>query len=618
MSKLNFRKVLAVFISLIMMMWMFPSFSVSAATDVSDLNPVDSTYSLIKKLEGCDLNCYWDVAQWTIGYGNKCPYEHSSNGTSWHQRGGHSITENEARALFDSKLSIYVNTLKSNCRGLSMTQNQFDALLSATYNHGNVNDCPLKYYLQGQLTESEAREQYYVWHINPGTKDEKGLRNRRKKEADVFFGNPPSDLITPTITTDKGSYTVGDTVNVSWAASPSGSNLDHYWLIIDSPSGTILNETMNRNTSYSFVVSQAGNYTITAFATPYNSANGEGSLTDTKVINVSEPNPPTYSVLEANKTMIAVGEEITFNASSDYASGFTIGIDKDGIRVITQDLNGNSFAYQPNEAGNYYAYVTSWNGYGLCDSQGIIFKVYDTKPTFSKISTNKTTYGINDDIVFKFESDTAIWYSVGIYKDGERIDSIWDVTDSTYTYHCIECGEYSAYVTSRNSLGWMDSERISFTVYDSAPTYSNLEANKKKIAIGEEITFTASSDFAGEYWIGIDNEDSRYVTREMPNGQLTLSFDKAGSYSAYVTSSNSLGGKDSSCIYFTVYNPNKLQGDVNNDGEFTVSDVVLLQKWLLADPDVKLANWKAADLCEDDRLDVFDLCLMKRMLIENI
>lgn len=616
MQKIHFKKVVAVFISWIMIMGIFPSFSVSAATDVSNLNPVDSTYALIKELEGCDLNCYWDVAQWTIGYGNKCPYEHDSDGTSWHQRGGHSITESEARALFDSKLSIYVNTLKSNCSGLSMTQNQFDALLSATYNHGNVNSCPLKYYLQGKLTESEAREQYYVWCINAGTKDETGLRNRRKKEADVFFGVGPG-LVTPTINTDKGSYIVGDTVNISWAASPSGSNLDHYWLTIDSPSGTILNETMNRNTSYSFVVSQAGNYTITAFATPIGSKEGEGSLTDTKVINVVEPNPPTYSVLGADKTMLAVGEEITFNASSDYASGFTIGIDKDGSRVVTQDLNENSFTYQPNEEGNYYAYVTSWNGYGLCDSNGITFRVYDSKPTYSKINTDKTAYGINDDIIFQFESDTAIWYSVGIYKDGERIDSIWDVTDNTYTYHCTECGEYSAYVTSRNSLGWIDSERVNFTVYDSAPTYSNLEANKKRIAIGEKITFTASSDFAGEYWIGIDNEGSRYITQEMPNGQLTLSFDKAGSYSAYVTSSNSLGGKDSTLIYFMVYDPEKLQGDVNADGQFTVSDVVLLQKWILAVPNVELTDWKAADLCEDNRLDVFDLCLMKRMLIEN-
>ena len=60
-----------------------------------------------------------------------------------------------------------------------------------------------------------------------------------------------------------------------------------------------------------------------------------------------------------------------------------------------------------------------------------------------------------------------------------------------------------------------------------------------------------------------------------------------------------------------------VRGDVNADGDFTVADVVALQKWLLAVPDAHLANWKAADLCEDDRLDVFDLCIMKRELLNK-
>lgn len=60
-----------------------------------------------------------------------------------------------------------------------------------------------------------------------------------------------------------------------------------------------------------------------------------------------------------------------------------------------------------------------------------------------------------------------------------------------------------------------------------------------------------------------------------------------------------------------------IQGDVNADGKFNVSDVVIFQKWLLADPSAKLDNWKAADFCEDNRLDVFDLCLMKRALVEK-
>ena len=65
------------------------------------------------------------------------------------------------------------------------------------------------------------------------------------------------------------------------------------------------------------------------------------------------------------------------------------------------------------------------------------------------------------------------------------------------------------------------------------------------------------------------------------------------------------------------WTPQIIEGDVNADGVLTVSDVVALQKWLIAVPDTHLANWKAADLCEDDRLDVFDLCLMKRELLKN-
>lgn len=57
---------------------------------------------------------------------------------------------------------------------------------------------------------------------------------------------------------------------------------------------------------------------------------------------------------------------------------------------------------------------------------------------------------------------------------------------------------------------------------------------------------------------------------------------------------------------------------MNADGKFSVADVVMFQKWLLAVPDVHLADWKAGDLCEDEMLNVFDLCLMKRLLIEQI
>ena len=56
----------------------------------------------------------------------------------------------------------------------------------------------------------------------------------------------------------------------------------------------------------------------------------------------------------------------------------------------------------------------------------------------------------------------------------------------------------------------------------------------------------------------------------------------------------------------------EVKGDVNADGVFSISDIVLFQKWLLGKPGMKLANWQAADFTGDGKLNVFDLCLMKR------
>ena len=58
-----------------------------------------------------------------------------------------------------------------------------------------------------------------------------------------------------------------------------------------------------------------------------------------------------------------------------------------------------------------------------------------------------------------------------------------------------------------------------------------------------------------------------------------------------------------------------IMGDVNDDGAFSISDVVLLQKWLLGVPDTHLANWKAADFCADNKLNALDMTLMKRALL---
>lgn len=52
-----------------------------------------------------------------------------------------------------------------------------------------------------------------------------------------------------------------------------------------------------------------------------------------------------------------------------------------------------------------------------------------------------------------------------------------------------------------------------------------------------------------------------------------------------------------------------LTGDVNDDGEFDIADLVIMINWLIGNGN--LPNWKAGDLNNDNRIDVFDYCLMK-------
>lgn len=56
-------------------------------------------------------------------------------------------------------------------------------------------------------------------------------------------------------------------------------------------------------------------------------------------------------------------------------------------------------------------------------------------------------------------------------------------------------------------------------------------------------------------------------------------------------------------------------GDVSGDYLFRADDAALLFRWLLADPDAVLADWKAGDFNADGVLDAADLTLMKQALI---
>lgn len=124
---------------------------------------------LIKKFEGCVLHAYKDpVGVWTIGYGHTVGV-----------KSGQKITQAQAEKFLKADLVIYENAVTDS--KAKVNQNQFDALVSFTYNCGAGS---LKTLLSGR-TLNEVSKALLLYNKARG-RVLQGLVNRRKAEKELF------------------------------------------------------------------------------------------------------------------------------------------------------------------------------------------------------------------------------------------------------------------------------------------------------------------------------------------------------------------------------------------------------------------------------------------------
>jgi len=111
---------------------------------------------------------------------------------------------------------------------------------------------------------------------------------------------------------------------------------------------------------------------------------------------------------------------------------------------------------------------------------------------------------------------------------------------------------------------------------------------------GERAVFLASDIQAALQETELNYADLDGITLSAFGGEITLSDAKI-----------MLKSSDSSLI-----------GDVNQDHVFNLTDVIMLQKWLLGVG--SLTDQKAADFNHDQIINIYDLVLMKKALLKNI
>ncbi len=131
---------------------------------------------LIKNFEGLRLYAYKPVSTekyWTIGYG------HYGEDV----KEGQTITIEEAEELLRQDMTRFELYVNSYCSYLELNQNQFDALVSFTYNcgYGNLQDLT-KY----KTLNAEAIANRLLLYTHAGGKELAGLVKRRKMEKELF------------------------------------------------------------------------------------------------------------------------------------------------------------------------------------------------------------------------------------------------------------------------------------------------------------------------------------------------------------------------------------------------------------------------------------------------
>lgn len=150
--------------------------------------------AVLKVDEGFSRTPYWDYAQWTVGYGTKCP----DDKLEYYKQNG--ITEQEAEALLQLYLVKFEEELYKFMErtGVTLNQNQFDALVLFSYNCGSAwsydKNGGLYNAVISQATGNTMIQAFSRW-CNAGGQVKTSLLKRRLRDANMYLNGEYSNKV---------------------------------------------------------------------------------------------------------------------------------------------------------------------------------------------------------------------------------------------------------------------------------------------------------------------------------------------------------------------------------------------------------------------------------------
>ncbi|MDE6034990.1 MAG: carbohydrate-binding protein [Ruminococcus sp.] len=314
--------------------------------------------------------------------------------------------------------------------------------------------------------------------------------------------------------------------------------------------------------------------------------------------------------------LVTGGQNIGFIENNDYISFSKVDFG-DGANSFGGKISGNACSmelYTDDMNGEPVASVDFKGTAGFSDYQDVMFNIPQIKGVHNLYIkfTGGEGYLMNADS-FIFGKESAVingkYFTNAVVNQSANAYS-WGTEDNANVGSLV--------------FGDRDFTITSLPDFLKGAEIMKTSCDAKLITSGNTMTF--SPEEKTELYVGVDSrvENLPEFLKEYTKTGETFSISNDVIFDIYrksckpsesVTIGNN--GQSAYCVNFTLFAQpasDEITGDVNNDGIFNVSDAVILQKWLLGASD-EIVNRKSADLHEDNKIDVFDLVIMKKLLV---
>ena len=213
------RKFVCLMMALVLVISLLPLGAIHTQA-ASNLNYSEYAVSLIKQFEGFSASDYWDVSQWTIGYGT----------TGY---AGQTITEAEADLALRDRLNTINQKINmfTAANNLYLNQYQHDALVSFSFNCGTDWTTQGGRFFEAVVKNASVNEFLFAISLwaNVGSTPDANLLNRRLAEANLYLNGVYSKSAPAAYTyviLDANGGTPGSNGEDKMQAYLSGSNVN--------------------------------------------------------------------------------------------------------------------------------------------------------------------------------------------------------------------------------------------------------------------------------------------------------------------------------------------------------------------------------------------------------